>query len=69
MFPFIGGEGSAVRVGPFPKGMPIGLITNIDLLGDELPEDQREEHRRKLIAPGQARAASELKGNPDFGAR
>jgi hypothetical protein len=66
IFPFIGGEGSAVRVGPFPKGMPIGLITNIDLMGDELPEDQQAEHRRKLIRLVK-RALSDLKGNPDFG--
>ena len=46
--------------------MPIGLITNIDLLGDELPEDQQAEHRRKLITLVR-RALRELKGNPDFG--
>ena len=66
IFPFIGGEGASVRVGPFPKGMPIGLITNIDLMGDELPEDQQDEHRRKLIRLVK-RALSDLKGNPDFG--
>lgn len=66
LFPFIGGEGGSVRVGPFPKGMPIGLITNIDLLGDDLPPDQRDEHRRKLIRLVK-RAIRELKSNPDFG--
>jgi hypothetical protein len=66
IFPFIGGEGAAVRVGPFPKGMPIGLITNLDLMGDELPEDQQDEHRRKLIQLVK-RALRDLKGNPDFG--
>ena len=66
IFPFIGGEGASVRVGPFPKGMPIGLITNIDLMGDELPPDQRDEHRQKLRRLV-GRALRELKGNPDFG--
>ncbi|MGH9382915.1 MAG: hypothetical protein ACRD2N_01275, partial [Vicinamibacterales bacterium] len=67
LFPFIGGEGGSVRVGPFPKGMPVGLLTNMDLLGEDLPPDQRDEHRRKLLRLFK-RAIKELKGNPDFGA-
>ena len=67
LFPFIGGSGGSVKVGPFPKGMPIGLITNLDLLGDDLPPAQQEEHREKLSRLVK-RAIRELKGNPDFGA-
>jgi hypothetical protein len=67
LFPFIGGEGSSVRVGPFPKGMPIGLITNIDILGEDLAGDQLKEHKEKLQRLIK-RALRELKGNPDFGA-
>jgi hypothetical protein len=67
LFPFIGGDEGSVRVGPFPKGMPIGLITNIDLLGEDLPAAEREEHRRKLLRLLK-RAVRELRGNPDFGA-
>ena len=67
LFPFIGGEGASVKIGPFPKGMPVGLITNIDLLGDDLPPAERDEHRRKLLALVK-RAMRELKGNTDFGA-
>jgi hypothetical protein len=67
LFPFIGGEGASARVGPFPKGMPIGLITNMDLLGEDLPPDAREAHRRKLIALVK-RALHELKGKAEFGA-
>jgi hypothetical protein len=67
LFPFIGGEGASVKVGPFPKGMPIGLITNMDLLGEDLPPAQRDEHREKLQRLVK-RAIRELKGNPDFGA-
>jgi hypothetical protein len=66
-FPFIGGEGGSVRLGPFPKGMPIGLIMNLDLLGEDMTPAQQEEHRRKLIGLLK-KAASELKRNPDFGA-
>ena len=67
IFPFLGGEGASVRVGPFPKGMPIGLITNLDLLGEDLPPAEQEAHRdrvRNLVK----RALRELKGQTDFGA-
>jgi mono/diheme cytochrome c family protein len=65
LFPSIGGEGGSVKVGPFPKGMPIGLITNIDMLGEGLEPAQRDAHRKRLIELGK-RALRELKGNPDF---
>jgi hypothetical protein len=64
-FPFIGGDEGSVRLGPFPKGMPIGLITNIDLLGEDLPPAERREHRRKLVSLVK-RAIRELKRNRDF---
>jgi hypothetical protein len=67
LFPFIGGEGKSARVGPFPKGMPIGLVTNMDLLGEDLPQAERDAHRRKLIALVK-RALHELKGKAEFGA-
>ena len=38
-----------MKIGPFPKGMPVGLMTNMDLLGDELPPAEREAHRKKLL--------------------
>ncbi len=47
--------------------MPIGLLTNIDLLGEDLPSAQQSEHKKKLKALI-SRALRELKGNPDFGA-
>ena len=47
--------------------MPISLITNLDLLGDDLPPDQQEAHRQKLIQLVK-RAVRDLKRNPDFGA-
>ena len=67
LFPFIGGDDDSVRVGPFPKGMPIGLLTNLDILGEDLPEREREAHQRKLRALLK-RALRELKGSRDFGA-
>ena len=56
-----------MRVGPFPKGMPIGLITNIDLLGEDLPPAEREAHKKK-VGNLVKRALRELKGQTDFGA-
>ena len=45
--------------------MPVGLLTNIDLLGTELPEDQQRAHREKLLSLAK-RAAEELKRNKDL---
>ena len=66
IFPFLGGEGGSIRVGPFPKGMPIGLITNIDVLGEDLPPAERERHKDRLKNLVK-RALRELKGQTDFG--
>ena len=49
LFPFLTGNGYSVKIGPFPKGMPIGLITNIDLLGSELTPAEREEHKKNVL--------------------
>ena len=67
LFPFIGGSGYAVKIGPFPKGMPVGLMTNMDLLGDELPPAERDAHRKKLITLLR-HAKGGLKRDQDFGA-
>jgi hypothetical protein len=66
-FPFLGGEGASVRVGPFPKGMPIGLITNVDILGEDLDPAAREAHKKK-VRNLVKRAIKDLKGQTDFGA-
>jgi hypothetical protein len=66
LFPFIGGDDDSFRIGPFPKGFPIGLITNIDMLGEDLPPAEREAHQRKLRTLIR-HALRELKGNRDFG--
>ena len=49
LFPFLGGSGGSVKIGPFPKGMPVGLITNMDLIGADLTDAEREDHRKKLL--------------------
>src|SRR4029453_9076241 len=49
LFPLVRGSDYSIRVGPFPKGMPIGLITNMDILGAELPPSERDEHRQKIL--------------------
>ncbi len=50
LFPVIGGSGHSVKIGPFPKDMPIGLITNLDLLGSDLSPADRKVHKEKLLA-------------------
>jgi hypothetical protein len=38
-----------IKIGPFPKNMPVGLITNIDLLGADLPDAEKPAHLAKLL--------------------
>jgi hypothetical protein len=49
LFPFVGGSEYSVKLGPFPKGMPVGLITNIDIMGSELSPPEREDHQKKVL--------------------
>jgi hypothetical protein len=65
LFPFITGSGYSVKVGPFPKGMPIGLLTNIDLLGTDLPRDQQKVHQEHLLSLLK-HAKGELKKSKDL---
>src|SRR5262249_56572219 len=65
LFPFVGGKGASISLGPFPKGMPIGLITNVDLLGAEMSPADQKEHRTKLLKL-LAHAKKELKENPSL---
>ena len=43
-------NGDGIRIGPFPKGMPVGLITNMDLMGADLPPAERPAHFKALLA-------------------
>jgi mono/diheme cytochrome c family protein len=65
LFPALGGSGYSVKIGPFPKGMPVGLLTNIDLLGDDLPPEQRKAHVGKLLALV-THATERVKTSADF---
>jgi hypothetical protein len=47
LFPFFS-SGGGVEIGPIPKDTPVSLLTSIDVLGLDLPEDQRKEHLKKL---------------------
>jgi hypothetical protein len=63
--PAIGGSGSSLSIGPFPKGFPVGLVTNADLLGADLSGAEQQAHVKKLIALVE-RATRELKTEKDF---
>jgi hypothetical protein len=65
LFPFIGGKGASLSIGPFPKGMPIGLLTNVDLLGAELSPEEQKAHRKRLLELF-LRAKKELKADNDL---
>ena len=68
LFPFlVGGSGYSVKIGPFPKGMPVNLITSMDVAGFDLPESQRAEHRKRVLAL-LTRTKKELKDSRDLGA-
>jgi hypothetical protein len=67
LFPFLGASDDSLKIGPFPKGMPIGLVTNLDLLGEDMPEPEHREHRRRLVSLVK-RVIRELKGATDYGA-
>jgi hypothetical protein len=66
LFPFIGGDRYSVRIGPFPKGFPVGLITNTDLMGADVPGAEQRAHRRRVLALFK-HAKSALKKHPDLG--
>ena len=52
LFPFLFRNGE-VYDRPDPEGHPVSLLTSMDL-GADLPEDERREHRKKLIDAVQA---------------
>ena len=66
LFPFIRGGDYSIKIGPFPKGMPVGLITNMDMLGSELTPTEQEEHKKKVLSLLR-RTKEELRAHPDLG--
>jgi hypothetical protein len=48
LFPAIFGPGE-VRLGPIPKGTPVDLLANLDLLGEGLEGDQKSAHQKKVL--------------------
>jgi hypothetical protein len=65
LFPFVGGYGNSLKIGPFPKGFPVGLVTNMDFLGSDLPESQRKAHKERVTALLK-HAKSAVKRNKDL---
>lgn len=49
LFPMFFRNGE-VMVGPIPKGTPVSLFTSIDFTGADLPEAQRREQQKRLLA-------------------
>jgi hypothetical protein len=44
--PLIGADG--IEIGPIPKGFPISLLANADLMGADLTGPEKKAHDRKL---------------------
>ena len=38
-----------IAIGPVPKGTPVGLLANIDLLGEETTPEGRLDHQKKVL--------------------
>ncbi len=49
LFPFLFRNGR-IEIGPFPQGIPVSLVTNMDVSGAELPPEQQRAHRERLLA-------------------
>jgi hypothetical protein len=68
LFPFlVGGSGYSVKIGPFPKGMPVNLLVSMDLAGTDLSDQERVDHNHRLLML-LTRAKRELKESRDLGA-
>jgi len=68
LFPFlVGGSGYSVRIGPFPKGMPVNLVTSMDLSGSDLAGEERTQHQKRVLSLLK-RAKRELKESRNLGA-
>jgi len=47
-FPQFFGDGQ-VHIGPIPKGTPVGLLSNMDIMGESSPDGNTLEHKRKVL--------------------
>ena len=48
LFPFFFRNGS-IEIGPIPKGTPVSLLANADLLGADLPLNEKLAHQKELV--------------------
>jgi hypothetical protein len=48
LFPMFVRDGEVV-IGPIPKGTPVSLFTSLDITGNDLPDAERREQRKKLL--------------------
>ena len=49
LLPFIAGAAGSLSIGPLPEGTPVGLLTNMDLLGEEMTDAQSRDHRKRIL--------------------
>ena len=68
LFPMFFRDGE-VMIGPIPKGTPVSLFTSIDFTGADLPDAQRREQRKRLLALLQQIKRELKRGNDIFADR
>jgi hypothetical protein len=47
-FPWLFGEGG-VQIGPIPKGTPVNLLANLDMMGEPANETEKIKHEEKVL--------------------
>jgi hypothetical protein len=63
LFPFLFRNGE-VRIGPIPKGTPVSMLGNLDMLAADEPLNERVKHQ-KLLLDLLTKAKQDLKNSPD----
>jgi hypothetical protein len=48
LFPFLFRNGS-IEIGPIPQGTPVSLLANADMLGADLPLQEKLDHQKQLL--------------------
>ncbi|HEY2906445.1 MAG TPA: hypothetical protein VGJ29_11150 [Vicinamibacterales bacterium] len=48
LFPFLFRNGS-IEIGPIPQGTPVSLLANADMLGADLPPQEKLDHQKQLL--------------------
>jgi hypothetical protein len=66
LLPFLfSDDHAAVTIGPIPKGTPVGLISNLDMLGDAADNPAQRAQRQARVVALVLKAKNDLRKLPD----